>query len=99
MPCEPLQVVDANIQITPATATNAVGTNHTLTCHINVNDGTGSVNAPDGTVCTVVDHLRAGHAGVAELHDRHTDAGHRQLRRGDHVGDGRDVGDPGERRT
>ena len=27
---------DANIQITPATATNAVGTNHTLTGHVNV---------------------------------------------------------------
>jgi hypothetical protein len=52
-PCEPLRVVDANIQLTPATATNAVGTNHTLTCHINVNDGSGQVNAPDGTICTV----------------------------------------------
>jgi hypothetical protein len=51
--CEPLQVVDANIQITPATATNRVGSNHTLTCHINVDDGTGLVNAPDGTTCTV----------------------------------------------
>jgi hypothetical protein len=46
--------VDANIQLTPATATNPVGTNHTLHCHINVNDGTGgSTNAPAGTVCTV----------------------------------------------
>jgi hypothetical protein len=45
--------VDANIQITPATATNPVNTNHTLHCHINVNDGTGFVNAPDGTTCTV----------------------------------------------
>src|SRR6185369_8032071 len=47
--------VDANIQITPATATNPVGTNHTLHCHINVNDGSGAgyVNAPIGTVCTV----------------------------------------------
>jgi hypothetical protein len=51
--CEPLNVVDANIQITPAMATNPVGTNHTLHCHINVNDGTGFVNAPDGTTCTV----------------------------------------------
>jgi hypothetical protein len=50
--CEPLRVVDANIQITPATATNPVGTNHVLTCHINVNDGTGLANAPAGTVCT-----------------------------------------------
>jgi hypothetical protein len=45
--------VDANIQITPAKATNPVGANHTLHCHINVNDGTGFVSAPDGTVCTV----------------------------------------------
>src|SRR5262249_6177564 len=34
--CEPLKVVDANVQITPETATNAVGANHTLHCHINV---------------------------------------------------------------
>src|SRR5262249_2784350 len=46
--CESLRVVDANIQITPATATNAVGTNHTVHCHVNVNDGSGEVNAPDG---------------------------------------------------
>jgi hypothetical protein len=46
--CEPLQVVDANIQITP-TATNHVGDTHTFTAHVNVNDGTGSANAPDGT--------------------------------------------------
>jgi hypothetical protein len=44
--------VDANIQITPATAANAVGTNHTLTGHVNVNDGTGFVNAPDNTIIT-----------------------------------------------
>src|SRR5262249_11868491 len=50
--CEPLAVVDANIQITPATAANAVGTNHTLTGHVNVNDGTGFVNAPAGTLIT-----------------------------------------------
>jgi len=45
-----LAVVDANIQINPPTATNAVGTNHTLTAHVNVNAGGGFVNAPDGTV-------------------------------------------------
>jgi hypothetical protein len=44
--------VDANIQITPATASNPTGTNHTLTGHVNVNPGTGFVNAPDGTVIT-----------------------------------------------
>ena len=37
--CEPLTVVDANIQITPATATNRVGDTHTFTAHVNVNDG------------------------------------------------------------
>src|SRR5262249_48016832 len=44
--------VDANIQITPANATNPVNTNHTLTGHVNVNPGTGFVNAPDGTAIT-----------------------------------------------
>ena len=41
--------VDANIQITPASANNAVGTNHTLTGHVNVNAGSGFGNAPAGT--------------------------------------------------
>jgi uncharacterized repeat protein (TIGR01451 family) len=41
--------VDANIQITPATANNPVGTNHTLTGHVNVNAGSGFGNAPAGT--------------------------------------------------
>ena len=31
--------VDANIQITPPSATNDVGTNHTFTGHVNVNAG------------------------------------------------------------
>jgi hypothetical protein len=44
--------VDANIQITPATATNAVGTTHVLTLHVDVNPGTGFVNAPAGTSIT-----------------------------------------------
>jgi len=48
--CEPLRVVDANIQITPQQATDPVGDNHTLTGHVNVNDGSGTANAPDGTV-------------------------------------------------
>jgi hypothetical protein len=49
-PCEPLQVVDANISITP-NGTNRVGASHTFTAHVNVNDGSGAgfVNAPDGT--------------------------------------------------
>src|SRR5262249_41679546 len=44
---------DANIQLTPEKATNEVGANHTLHCHINVNPGTGEVPAPAGTVCKV----------------------------------------------
>jgi hypothetical protein len=44
--------VDANIQINPPSATNPVGTNHVLTLHVNVNPGTGFVNAPDGTTIT-----------------------------------------------
>jgi uncharacterized repeat protein (TIGR01451 family) len=41
--------VDANIQITPATAVNPPNTTHTLTGHVNVNSGGGFVNAPNGT--------------------------------------------------
>src|SRR5262249_7389462 len=45
--------VDANIQISPLTATNEVGTPHTFTAHVNVNTGTGGyVSAPDGTTIT-----------------------------------------------
>src|SRR5262249_47517682 len=39
--------VDANIQITPATATNAVNTNHTLTITVNAVGGT--IDAAGGT--------------------------------------------------
>jgi hypothetical protein len=42
--CEPLRVVDASIQISPLTATNEVGTTHTFTAHVNVNNGTGWEN-------------------------------------------------------
>src|SRR5206468_7884953 len=38
--------VDANIQISPLTATNEIGTPHTFTGHVNVNGGSGFVNAP-----------------------------------------------------
>jgi hypothetical protein len=38
-PCEPLQVLDANIQISPASATNPVGTNHVLTITVNALGG------------------------------------------------------------
>jgi hypothetical protein len=47
--CEPLRVVDAKISITPASATNRIGTNHVLTGHVEINDGTGWANAPSGT--------------------------------------------------
>jgi hypothetical protein len=40
--------VDANIQVTPD-GVNAVGDPHTVTGHVNVDDGTGEVDAPDGT--------------------------------------------------
>jgi len=49
--CEPLQVVDANVSITP-NGTNPVGTTHTFTGHVDVNDGSGSVSAPAGTQIT-----------------------------------------------
>jgi uncharacterized repeat protein (TIGR01451 family) len=51
-PCETLRVVDANIQITPATGVNLLSQNHTLTGHVNVNDGSGFANAPNGTAIT-----------------------------------------------
>jgi hypothetical protein len=45
-----VQNPDANIQITPPSATNHVGDTHTLTGHVNVStDGTTFANAPDGT--------------------------------------------------
>src|SRR5262249_56298964 len=46
--------VDANIQVTPATAINPVNTNHTVVGHVNINagDGAGYVNAPIGTLIT-----------------------------------------------
>ena len=44
--------MDANIQIAPLSDNNPVSTNHTLTGHVNVNDGSGAgfVSAPAGTV-------------------------------------------------
>jgi uncharacterized repeat protein (TIGR01451 family) len=42
--------VEANIQITPGTDTNAVGDPHVFTGHVNINDGSGFQNAPAGTV-------------------------------------------------
>jgi hypothetical protein len=62
-PCEPLQVVDAYITITPAEATNPVGTTHTYTAHVFTNAGLGPsyVAPPDGTLVTFT--LLAGSVG------------------------------------
>src|SRR6266511_397579 len=53
--CEPLRVVDANIQISPLTPTNEIGTTHTFTAHVNINDGTGSANASGALVTFSID--------------------------------------------
>src|SRR5262249_27232973 len=50
-PCEPLNVVDARIFVTPD-GVNRIGQQHTLTGHVQVNDGTGWVDAPNGTNIT-----------------------------------------------
>jgi hypothetical protein len=48
-------VPDARISISPATATNPVGTTHTFTAHVDVQTDTGQpfTNAPDGTLITL----------------------------------------------
>ena len=50
-PCEPLNVVDARIFVTPD-GVNHIGVLHTLTGHVQVNDGTGWVDAPAGVNIT-----------------------------------------------
>ena len=78
--CEPLRVVDANIQITPPTATNRVGQTHTFTAHVNVNDGSGGfVNAPDGTHDQL--HHRLSGPGALVGRPVHHRRRHRQLHR------------------
>ncbi len=52
-PCEPLTVVDADITISPLTASNPVGATHTFTVTVDENPGTGAVAAPDGTKPTL----------------------------------------------
>ena len=47
---EDVSIADANIQIAPQNATNRINTNHALVGHVNVNDGKGFTNAPDGTI-------------------------------------------------
>lgn len=44
--------VDANIQISPTSATNDISQTEVYTGHVNVNPGTGTVNEPDGTTIT-----------------------------------------------
>ena len=50
-PCEPLNVVDARIFVTPD-GVNHIGVQHVLTGHVQVNDGTGWVDAPPGVNIT-----------------------------------------------
>ena len=47
------------MQITPD-AINPVNTNHVFTGHVNVNDGTGWTNAPDGTIISFFKHSGPG---------------------------------------
>ncbi len=42
-------IIDANVQISPATANNQLGSPHVLTGHLNINNGTGFANAPAGS--------------------------------------------------
>jgi len=49
---EQFRAVDANITISPLAATNAIGSGHVFTATVKVNDGSGYVNAPDGTNVT-----------------------------------------------
>ncbi|MFN2463513.1 MAG: beta strand repeat-containing protein [Candidatus Dormibacteria bacterium] len=49
---EAVLAVDANIQVSPLTATDPIGDTHVVTGHLNVNDGTGWTNAPAGTTLT-----------------------------------------------
>lgn len=50
--CEPFNVVDARITLTPLTATNEVNHNHIITATVSQNSGSGIVAAPDGTLVT-----------------------------------------------
>lgn len=45
-----VKVVDANIQISPLQDTDPINDSHVLTGHVNIDSGSGFVNAPDGTV-------------------------------------------------
>ena len=59
--CEVLNVVDANIQIGPSTATNPVGTNHVLTITVNALGGT--LDAGPHTATANIDSGPGGFVG------------------------------------
>ena len=92
--------VDANIQITPANANNAVGTNHVLTITVNALGGTidagphtatASIVSGPGSFVGSPTCTYTGGGGDGELH------GDDHLRRGRHDGRVGDVEHPGER--
>ncbi len=87
--------VDANIQINPPNATNEVGSPHVMTAHVNVNDGTGFVNAPAGTTINFTKVSGPGNLSVASCL---TIAGDRELHGHLDLVDGRsDRGQRGDR--
>jgi uncharacterized repeat protein (TIGR01451 family) len=63
--CEPLQVVEANITITP-NGVDRVGRTHTFTAQVKVNVGGGFVNAPDGTQISFTIDSGAGSFAAAD---------------------------------
>ena len=76
-------VVDANIQITPATATNAVGTNHVLTITVNALGGT--IDAGPHTATASIVSGPGSFVGAEHLH-LHRRRRDRELHRHDHLG-------------
>ena len=93
--------VDANIQITPATATNPIGTNHVLTVTVNAVGGlldagqhtaTASIVSGPGSFVGSPTCTYTGGAATATLH------GDDHVRRDRHDGGVGDGGHPGQRR-
>ena len=85
--CEPLQVVDAHITITP-NGVNRVGQTHTFTAQVKIStpDSDGFVNAPDGYRDQLHDRHRPGAFTSAEpVHDgRQHGLLHHRPQLGDH---------------
>ena len=93
--------VDANIQITPATDTNAVGTNHVLTITVNAIGGTIDAGPHTATASIVSGPGSFVGAQHLHLHRRRRDRdlhGHDHLRRRRHDGRLGHLGHPGQRR-